>query len=252
MTRNVSAGLLSHLAGERTTLAVLCKVTRTDAVVFGFTQHSESITYDGVTYEASTGISATEFSSRGSLNVDNLEVVGALDSATITEADLTAGKWDYAAIDFIVLNYADLTQGHMIVASGTIGEVTLGDTEFRAEIRGLMQSVQQNFGRVYLPPCDADLGDARCGLDLSGSPSILDGQVNGTVSAVLSQRQFIANDIAYSAVAESPTPLIASGWFDYGKLTWTGGARRRVRWRHVYARHRVRQKRLDLYEQVQQ
>lgn len=219
MSVTISAALKAHLAEERTTIAACCKITRTDGQVYGFTQHGDDIVFDGVTYEASTGVNAYEFSSRSGLNVDNLEIVGGLDAASITEVDLVAGLWDYAACEFFIVNYADLTQGRMIVSSGTLGEVSVGDTEFTVEFRGLAQALQNSFGRTYLPSCDADYGDARCGLDLD---ALADHRFDVTVTSVVSQRQFVASGL--TNFSGSPTTAMASGWLDYGKLLWTGGA----------------------------
>lgn len=220
MPQAITAQLKAHLAGRPTTLTMLCKVTRRgndpdnlypDTEQYGFTHHYKDIAFQGLTYEAASGISASEFASRAGLSVDNMNVLGALDSASITEEDLIAGKWDYAKVEFFIVNYADLTQGRLYVASGTLGEISIGDTEYEAEIRGTMQPVQNTFGRAYLPACDADWGDARCGLDPEVFP---DGKVTTTVTtaAVGARRQFIASGITQAAE-----------WFTYGKLVWTSG-----------------------------
>lgn len=213
MSRAVSVALKAHLASEVLTLAVCCKVVWNDSAgtTFGFTTHAEDVEYDGVTYLAATGISASEFSARAALNVDNLEIIGALDSASITEADIVAGLWDKAAVEFFILNYTDHSQGVMILQTGILGEVTIRDSEFVSELRGLMQMYQQNFGRAYLPSCDADYGDARCGHDPT---SLTYGEVSTTVTSVpaSNQRQFTASGL-----------LAAADWYNGGKVEWTGG-----------------------------
>lgn len=218
MSVTISAALKSHIAEQRTTVAICCKITRTDGVVFGFTQHGEDIVFEGITYEAGTGVNASAFSARSGLSVDNLEIIGGLDSVSITEADLLAGVWDYAECEFFLVNYADLTQGRMLLPTGTLGEITAGDTDFTVELRGLTQALQNNFGRAYLPSCDAEYGDARCGLDLDTLP---EHKITGTVTTVQSARQFTSSDLFY--FAGSPSVAVAVGWFDYGKLTWTSG-----------------------------
>jgi uncharacterized phage protein (TIGR02218 family) len=61
-------------------------------------------------------------------------------------------------------------------------------------------------GEVYAPDCSADLGDARCGVDLAAL------EETGTVIAVT------------SATAFATVLSQATGWYDGGELTWTGGA----------------------------
>ena len=204
--KTIGASLLTHIAGEVTSLATLWKVTRADALVFGFTDHDAAITYDGVTYEAATGYSASAIRTSAALNVDNMEVEGMLSSATITDEDLLAGLWDGA--DFVIMrvNYADLTQGHEVMRAGTLGNVKTGGQHFVAELRGLAQGLQQVVGRIYKPACDADFGDAQCGI------TIATWTVTGSVTAVTSQSAFTD-----SVRAE------AADYFKFGLLTFTSG-----------------------------
>lgn len=207
MTKAIGASLLTHLAGELTTLATLWRVTRTDAQVFGFTDHDADIAYDGLTYEAATGFTASAIRTSGDLAVDNMEADGMLSSETITDEDLVAGLWDYAAFVILRVNYADLSQGHEVLRAGTLGNVRTGRQHFSVEMRGMTQPLQQVIGRIYAPSCDADLGDARCGITLATYT------VTGTATAVTSQSVFTD-----SARTE------ANGYFDYALLTFTSGA----------------------------
>ena len=51
--------------------------------------------------------------------------------------------------------------------TGSLGEITRAGSAFSAEVRGLAHYLNQPKGRLYQYTCDADLGDARCGVDLS-------------------------------------------------------------------------------------
>lgn len=203
----LSANLKTHMAGALTTLATLWKITRTDATVFGFTDHDADITYDGVTYAAASGFSASAIRTSARLDVDNMEVEGMLSADTITDADLLAGLWDYAAFIIMRVNYADLTMGHEVLRAGTLGNVKTGRQHYTCELRGMMQPLQQSIGRIYTPACDADLGDTRCDVVLATYT------VTGTVTAVASQSAFTD-----SVRAE------AADYFNYGLLTFTSGA----------------------------
>lgn len=196
----------AYLAAEVQTLAWCWKLVRQDNAFFGFTNHDRNIVYNGITYEAATGFVPTAVDSSGALSVDNLDVEGMLTSDRITEADLVAGKYDYAFVEVFLIDWAVPANAPLIVRRGRIGEVSLGDAGFKAEIRGLMQNLQQTFGQVYSVTCRATLGDARCGVALSGYT------VTGTVSEATSRTEFD------TALAQ------ADGTFDFGRLTWTGGA----------------------------
>lgn len=203
----LSAGLLAHLQAETTTLSTCWKATLSNGKVYGFTDHTSDLVISGVTYQASTGYTPTDVQTSSALNVDNLEVEGLLNSPGITEADIQAGLWDYADIEIFQVNYLDLSQGTLKLRKGRIGEVRTGRSSFVAELRGLTQAYSRTIGELYSVTCRADLGDARCLVNLAPFTVI------GTVTGVTSKRVF-----ADTARAE------AAAYFDYGKLTFTGGA----------------------------
>lgn len=199
--------LSAHQAQSCTTLAWCWKVTRRDAAVFGFTSHDQPIVFAGTTYEAASGFTPSAIAASSDLAVDNLEVNGLLTSASITEADLLAGVWDGAHVEVFEVNWADLSQGRMLLRTGTLGNVSAGRSAFTAEVRGLTQALQQPVGRVYAPQCDASLGDARCGVNVAAL------SVAGTVTAASGRRSF------YDSTRAEP-----ADWFGAGLLTFTSGA----------------------------
>jgi uncharacterized phage protein (TIGR02218 family) len=201
-------GLQSHLDGGATTLAWCWKLTRTDAVVQGFTDHDRDVTVDGVTYAAATGFTASQMQSSLEFAVDNLEVSGALRSDALNEDDLAAGLYDGATIEIYRVNWATPSQS-VLMRKGTLGEVKRGKSAFQAEIRGLMQALNQPIGRAYCYACDADVGDSRCGVDLTAATHV----GNGTVTSVTDNRRFVVAGLA----------VFSTGWFAGGKLTWTSG-----------------------------
>lgn len=205
--KTITPELQAHLAQSVTTICNLWRVTRRDGTVFGFTDHMEDIVFEGVTYEAFTGYTASAVSTQAALNVDNLEIDGMFDSAGITIEDLEGGVWDGAVVRLSQVNYADLSMGDMELRTGEIGEVQHTGAEFTAELRGLMQYLQNNIGRIITPSCDAELGDARCKVDLEAL------RVSGTVTAVTSRQVFSASGLA-----------AAAGYFTYGVITFTSGA----------------------------
>ena len=202
----VTPQLKAHFGGNYLTLATLWRVTRTDGTLFYFTDHDQDIVYQGATYLAATGYVPSAVQTSAGLQVDNLEVTSVLDSAFITDADLVAGLWDYAEVVIMVVNWADLTMADMVIRRGRMGEVSAGKMSFVAELRGMAQNLQQEIGRLIMPTCNADLGDSRCQVVLSGFTS------TGTLTAVTDGAHFTDSGLAG-----------ATGLFNYGKLTWTAG-----------------------------
>jgi len=205
--KTISSGLAAHLAGEVTTLATCWKLTRTDGSIMGFTDHDQDIVVDAVSYVAASGFTPTAIENQARLAVDNLDVEGMLDSGNITEADIMAGKYDFAEVEIFMVNYTDLTQGTLPLRRGWLGEVTLRNGQFSAEVRGLSQRLSQTVGELYSPSCRAQFGDNRCTVNLTSHT------VTGTVSAVTSNQVF-----------EDDTRAEVAGSFTFGRITFTSGA----------------------------
>lgn len=185
------------------------KVTRQDGEVQGFTEHDRDLTFDSLTYAASTGFTASAVQSSLGLSVDNLNVDSALSSDTINEVDLSAGLYDAAKIELWWVNWDDVGNSNMrfLIAKGNIGEVKRMETSFSAELRSLTQKTQQKTGRTYQRYCDAILGDGRCKVNLAALAD------NGTVSAVLDTRAFATTTISG-----------VSDYFSLGYVEFTSGA----------------------------
>ena len=205
--KSISAELAAHIADDVTSLAICWRLARRDGVVLGFTTHDRVLVIDSVAYRPASGFTPGAISASNAFSVDNLDVAGALSSSAIGEADIRDGWFDFARVEIFQVNWQDLSQGKLVLAGGQLGEVSMGDHGFTAEIRGLTQFLQQPAGEVYSPECRADLGNKRCKVNLAGVT------VTGSVTAVSSNRAFT------DAARVEP-----DGWFDYGMLTWTSGA----------------------------
>jgi uncharacterized phage protein (TIGR02218 family) len=199
----------SHLASGTTTLCWCWRIARRDGVVLGFTDHDKVLTFDGTTYEAASGFTASDIKDGLGLSVDNLEVTGALSSATLTDDDLAAGRYDDARIEIYRVNWADTSQ-RALMRSGSIGEVRRTGTGFTAELRGLAHYLQQPKGRLLQLTCDADLGDARCTVDLS-SPAF---RGEGAILEAHSARRFTVSGL----------DTFDTGFFSRGLFSFTSGA----------------------------
>ena len=164
--KTLPPGLQDHLDSGTTTLCWCWKIARKDGVVQGFTDHDLALAFDAVSFEAASGFTASEVQSSLGLAVDNLAVAGALSSASLNESDLAAGLYDDAAIEIWRVNWSAPEQ-RVLMRKGNLGQVRRGRLAFEAEMRGLAHKLNQAVGRAYGYSCDADLGDARCTIDLS-------------------------------------------------------------------------------------
>lgn len=208
MPKTTTVAMKAHIQQEVTSLCSCWKITRKDGVVLAFTDHDTDLTYLGDVYKASSGFKRTAVTGDETLAVANLDILGILDSTSITANDLRNGVYDYAQVEVFLLNWADLTQGRIAIRRGVFGEISVTPTGvFRTELRGLAQYVNYQFGELYSPACRADLGDTRCKVNLASF------SVTGTVAGV-------SVDRAVFSVSGFAQP---SSYFDYGAVTWITG-----------------------------
>lgn len=207
--RDLSQAMKDKLASGYTTFCRCWLLQRTDGVKLGFTDHDRDLSFDGVTYEALAGMTASAVNQTLALNVDTMDVAGALQSSHLNEADLAGGLYDNAALTLYLVDWTNVADRDVLFA-GSVGEVSRGRTAFKAEMRGLAHALNQERGRIYQRSCDADLGDARCKINLDSGTYKGSGTVTGTETNHL----FSANGLdGYQ-----------DGWFSGGKVTWTSGA----------------------------
>lgn len=201
--KTLPPGLSAHLAGAATTLATCWRLERRDGHVLGFTDHDRPLHFAGVDFLPARGLEATEAVANAGFAVGGLDVTGALTSELLTDADLDAGRYDGARVEMWLVNWTDVEQRHLQRVA-EIGEIVRADGAFRAELRGLAHRLNVPRGRLFRHLCDADLGDARCGVDLSGP----DLRPVATVAAVIDRHRLRLAGLA----------TFASGTFDGGRL----------------------------------
>jgi uncharacterized phage protein (TIGR02218 family) len=206
--RFIPPALQAHLDTGTTTLCTCWLLTRRDGVKLGFTDHDRDVRFDDTLFEAATGFTATEVRETVGNAVDNFEVEGALTSDRLRADDLDSGLYDNARVDIWRVNWQDVSQ-RLRLRTGSLGEIGHSRSSFTAEVRGLSHFLQQEQGRTYQYPCDADVGDRRCTVNLQ-APAF---KGSGTVLAVpLPQRLVVSGLSAF-----------ASDWFSRGLLTWNSG-----------------------------
>lgn len=211
--RTIPPAFAVQAAGEATCLAHLWRFQRRDGARFGFTDHDADLRVGDEIFTASNGLEAGQIEKAIGLAVDSGAVRGVLGDEAITQADLAAGLWDGARCDAWVCNWQAPEQ-RVHVFSGRIGEVRHGPDGFGAELRGLQAALNAPVGRVFARACDAELGDARCRVDLAAPGR----RFSGIVTQPLSARAFRA-----SGLESAP-----EGYLAHGLLLWRNGERSRV------------------------
>lgn len=202
--KTVSGGMATLLNSDTTTLCTCWNVTRTDGNVYAFTDHDQDLVISGVTYLSSDSYTRTSVKSDETLGIDNLEVIGMLDSEQISDIDMANGLYDYAQIQVFMVNWMNLSDGIVRIREGWLGEVVVTETgTFKAELRGLTQALTPQFGDLFSQICRADLGDAQCKIDLAAIT------YSATVSGVLAQNTFeIASVLQFQPYQSTNTASI--------------------------------------------
>ncbi len=207
--RTIPPALQAKLDSGVTTLARCWIITRRDGDVMGFTDHDTDLTVAGTLCRAGTGLTASEATARLGLQVDGSEIAGALADELLAEGDLAAGHYDAASVEVYLVDWSEPSL-NLLLAKGVLGEVRREGAAFTAELRSLAHRLNEESGRLYTATCSADLGDARCTIDLGNAMF----RGSGTVASLAGTSAFRASGIG----------SYADGWFTAGKLTFTSGA----------------------------
>jgi uncharacterized phage protein (TIGR02218 family) len=207
--RRIPSALQAKLDSGVTTLCRCWIIRRLDGVTQGFTDHDEDVVLGEVRCHAGSGLSGSEAAQKLGLAIDSSEISGALTADTLSEADLAAGRYDAAVIEQWLTDWTE-PDLRVLLAKGTLGEISREGVAFTAEMRGLSEQLSQDCGRLYTVSCSADLGDARCKFDVA-APGFHGGGVVATLNAT-------------SAFTASDLDDFDDGWFTAGKLTFTSGA----------------------------
>ena len=135
--------------------------------------------------------------------------MGVLADASLSEQDLAKGLYDDAKVTLHLVNWQDVSQRTILRSRRSRRGRALGSKLRR---RGARPRAQARRGRGPALPlrCDADFGDARCGVDLTDAAF----RATGAVAA----SQFRARRSSPRASAPSPASI-----FRAGRLLWTGG-----------------------------
>ncbi len=155
-------------SGDLTSLALCWRLVRRDGVGLGFTTHDRDLEIGGLVYRAAPGMLPSAISGAEGVEVDSLDVAGALTSDAITAADLHAGRWDGARVRVFAVDWERLDAPAIPLARGELGAVSVKGRGFEAELRGPTALLDGPVCEATSPECRAELGDQRCRVDLAG------------------------------------------------------------------------------------
>lgn len=190
-------------------LARCWEIERRDGLRLGFTDHDRDLRFDELSFEAGAGLDAGALERSTGLSTDNAQALGALRSDRVTEADIMAGRFDAARVRQWLVDWSDVS-ARIQMFEGALGEIRVAGGAFEAELRGLAETLNHPLGRSFLKTCDRDLGDAKCGVNVTDPTFAAEGVVLASAGRV----HLDWDDGGRYAV----------GWFSGGALVWLSGA----------------------------
>ncbi len=167
--RPIPAELAERVESGAATLCHAWILKRTDGVTAGFTDHDRDLEVDGVLCRASSGWTAGAADSQVGLTSGTAAVAGVLDDEAISEADIADGRLDRAQVE---LWRVDWRRPDLKVRLWTarLARIRRQGEGFAADLEGPLAALERVVGRTYGRDCDAELGDARCRVELSAFP----------------------------------------------------------------------------------
>lgn len=161
--KTLDAGMLAHLQLDSTKLVACLRITRQDAISFYFTEHNKALLVNGNIYTPIAAFTRSAIENKEDLSVDNMDLVGVVDSASISDNDLRNGLFDAADAELFLVNWEDTTQSAIVLRTGRLGEAQVNESgTYFMELRGLTQQLSTKIVEVSTPACRAQFGDRRC------------------------------------------------------------------------------------------
>lgn len=166
LTPQTAAAL--SMQGAATTICVL--MVRPDNAVRALTAHDRPISFDGYTFQPAPGLTLETLELTSDLAPDHGFIETALSLDGLSRDDIEAGRYAGARCEIWRVHSGDPGR-RVLLAVGEVGELEIVGDLVRIEVRGRKHRLARPVGRIYQKTCDAQLGDPRCGVDLSAYQS---------------------------------------------------------------------------------
>jgi uncharacterized phage protein (TIGR02218 family) len=205
--KTLSPALATVLGENVTTLCKLLTITRVDGLVMYFTDYTKAFPYNGDTYEALKGFSASAIQNSVNSATSNLEIQFLTSDDGVVRTDVERGVYDDAQVVIELIDYLHPENGTMPLFEGRIRASQLpnmGTVSF--SLLGLDLRLDKPICEQYSPTCRAAFGDARCKVNLAAFT------VAFTVDVVTTAQRFTASEVAGTADV-----------YKQGRIVWATG-----------------------------
>ncbi len=203
--RNLSQSMIASLQSGVTHLSWCWKLTRTDGIVSGFTDHDQDLVFDGLVWKAASGIAPGVIETALGFETDSAGTAGSVLHDTLSAEDLKSGLFDGARVEIWRVDWQN-TDDRVGIWAGEIGDIQVENNAFQAELVSNSRKLERNIGRSFSKNCDAELGDTRCEKDITGPP----WRTIATIETVIGPSSFTVQGLSFSP----------ADWFVFGAVEW--------------------------------
>ena len=177
------------LGQELVALAFCWRLERRDGVAIGLTSHDRDLIIDGFSYRAAPGLVPSAITRGIGLEVEAMDVQGALSHDAIREEDLRAGRWDGAGLWLHLTEWTEPGGLWLELMRGELGTIDQQGESFSVELRGPAALLQAQAVPETSPGCRARLGDRACRIDLAARRRLVEvADVTGEAVEVVGGR----------------------------------------------------------------
>ncbi len=173
MSRTIPIALAAKYAAGTARLCQCLRLQRRDGVTVFLTSAQNDVVVPvgtlaaggadmGGVYRADPGINPTDIVQSAGLATDNLEIRFGKDDDYVTRGDVLQGVWNKTSYDLFICDPTDPGAGVDLLLHGYTGDFEINRNTFRAELRSIVQLLQQPVGEYTSKTCRARLFDSKC------------------------------------------------------------------------------------------
>lgn len=165
--KTISPALQQALEAEAATICRVWEIERADGQILRFTDLDIDIEYQDELYRSQTGFTTSAIFNAANTTQQDVQLGIILGATAITDLDIYNGQFDNAKCSLKLIDYKNPLSGDMILFNGIVKDILL-DNQGSASmtLRGFIDTHRTLLHEVYSATCRADLGDARCQVDI--------------------------------------------------------------------------------------
>lgn len=213
--KTVSDDIMNLLRAAETQWVFCAKITRKDGMVTGFTSHDETLVIDDVTYHANHGMVFNALAQSANLENANSQAAAPTGTNGIDPADVRNGLYNFAEVRIFRVSFENPEAGTIPVQRFWISNLVQKDErQFGCDLQGLSSRYDAQIISQTSLECRYDFGSQNTDAGTGCTLDALDFTFTGTVTTGSTDGS------TFSDTGRTE----ADKYFQYGLLTWTGGA----------------------------